>query len=440
MRSSPTLNTVVAVALSVSIVPQVVFAGGPSPPSFAASPEPFDPIESLEPVKARKPVEKRSEMDKKWVVLPSSMLPSHLRPMPHNSIFHRPHHLTEIDPVTSSVEVVPARPDPTAAPTDQSVDRVSPPREERQRRGESSARRSRRSPPPTDLTDLVDLEDGADVQDASDGLTDSTLDGRDASTPSPSPSPTPASSIAVAPTPVVRIVSTATASNAPASSSGSANSTTASQVNPWDPFEWPQAVNEKYTSSVDQFHQMSALSKVGLATLVTLSTILLFTILICCCKFSRARRRRREDKIRIKAEAERRMAGYRTGGGATTSSIKSGTSSHSTSPSSAGGGGGGTGKKGGIGSWFKRQRDGGGEVLPVADRQREMVQSSLTWDSKRAKSWDARAKGLGIHRDSRTTTTTMMTGEALRRGGSDQVQAPGGSMKSRTRSWGGSTR
>lgn len=315
----------------------------------AATPPP-DMIDAIEAAKAnnrkrtpQEAVQKRGDanLEKKWVVLASSALPGHLRPAPHNSIFHhRPS-------VADNVEA-------TAAPVKNRIKRVV----------------QRRAPPPA-ANETVSAAPAEE-------------------TPAPAPAPS-------------------TNETAVASSS----------VNPLNPFDWPQAVSAEYNTTIDHFNKMDSLSKVGLAAIVTVSVLILLGLLICGCKISRARKRRRQDKIRIKAEAEQRMAAYRTDTRSTTGSSSKSISSGSPSSINS------EKKSGGVFGWMKKKSGAGdsGEVLPANDRLREMQQNSLSWDPKRAKSWDARARGTG--------------GSPNAPRGFDAPQAPGGSMKGRTRSWGG---
>ncbi|GAA6005900.1 hypothetical protein JCM11491_004054 [Sporobolomyces phaffii] len=210
-------------------------------------------------------------------------------------------------------------------------------------------------------------------------------------------------------------ISAPAASGTPAPSAGS-NSTSLdaanTSVNPFDPFTWPQGVTNQLNATKDQFNSLSDLSKVGLAAIVIVGVAILLSILVCACKISRARTRRRKEKMRVKAEAAQLSRST------TSSSSRSGAS---TSPSSIGS----TDKKRGDGvfGWMKKQTRTGdaGEAMPEHDRLREMQQNSMSWDPKRAKSWDARAKGMGQG--------------SPRSNIPDAPQAPGGSMKTRTRSW-----
>ncbi|GAA5828716.1 hypothetical protein JCM3766R1_003800 [Sporobolomyces carnicolor] len=212
-----------------------------------------------------------------------------------------------------------------------------------------------------------------------------------------------------------------TSSSAPApTGSANANATAAAtssvSVNPFDPFTWPQGVTNQYNTTKDQFNSLSSLSKVGLAAIITVASVVLLGILVCVCKVSRARTRRRKEKLQIKAEAVQAQLSRST----TSSSARS---AQSDSPSSIIS----MEKKRGdsVFGWMKKQTRTGdaGEAMPEHDRLREMQQSSLTWDPKRAKSWDARAKGLGQASPKPNIP--------------EPPQAPGGSMKSRTRSWAG---
>ncbi|GAA5947717.1 hypothetical protein JCM3765_001048 [Sporobolomyces pararoseus] len=265
---------------------------------------------------------------KKWVVLPSSGLPSNLRTEPEESIFSR-----EIASPTNRIRKV--------------------------------------------------------------------LQKREAS---PAPPP-PSSTISAAPAPS-------------ASSSANSNSTvaTSTSVNPFDPFTWPQGVTNQYNATKDQFNSLSSLSKVGLAAIIIVASVFLLSIIFCMCKISRARTRRRKEKLRVKAEAAQAQLSRST----TSSSSRSNVSDSPSSIISME-------KKRGdsVFGWMKKQARTGdaGEAMPEHDRLREMQQSSLTWDPKRAKSWDARARGLG-----QASPRTNLP---------EPPQAPGGSMKTRTRSWGG---
>lgn len=323
----------------------------------AATPPP-DMIDAIEAAKAnnrkrtpQEAVQKRGEgsLEKKWVVLPSSAIPGHLRPPPHNSIFmHRPS-------VAGDAEA-------TAAPVHNRIKKIV------QKRA-----------PPQAANETVSAAPAAE-------------------TPAPSPAPAP---------------------------SGNDTAAVASiSINPLNPFDWPQAVTKEYNTTLDHFNSMDSLSKVGLAAIITVSVLILLGLLICGCKISRSRKRRRAEKIRIKAEAEKRMdrmAAYRTESRSTTGSSSKSVSSGSPSSINS------DKKSGGVFGWMKKKSGAGdsGEVLPANDRLREMQQNSMSWDPKRAKSWDARARGTGG------------SPNVGRGGGFDAPQAPGGSMKGRTRSWGG---
>ncbi|GAA5978590.1 hypothetical protein JCM5350_003151 [Sporobolomyces pararoseus] len=269
---------------------------------------------------------------KKWVVLPSSVLPSKLRAQPEESVFN------------------PEGSEETASPTNR-IRKV--------------------------------------------------LQKRDAS-PAP-PAPPPSSTISAAPAP---------------SASADANSTvsTSTSVNPFDPFTWPQGVTNQYNATKDQFNSLSSLSKVGLAAIITVASIFLLSIIFCMCKISRARTRRRKEKLRLKAEAAQAQLSRSTTSSSSRSNISDSPSSIISMEKKRGDS---------VFGWMKKQARTGdaGEAMPEHDRLREMQQSSLTWDPKRAKSWDARARGLG-----QASPRTNIP---------EPPQAPGGSMKTRTRSWGG---
>jgi hypothetical protein len=167
--------------------------------------------------------------------------------------------------------------------------------------------------------------------------------------------------------------------------------------------------------------------KVGLAAIIIVATFCLLALLVCTCKISRSRKRRREEKLRVKAEAaylSRSTTGSSNLSGSTFSS-----SSHLNNNEKRSVGGGASGGKGdGVFGWIKKQTRTGdaGESMPEQDRLREMQQSSTRWGDKRAKSWDARAKGLGLTRGSPGKNEMV-----------EAPQAPGGSMKTRNRSWAG---
>ncbi|GAA5897988.1 uncharacterized protein JCM6883_000885 [Sporobolomyces salmoneus] len=186
--------------------------------------------------------------------------------------------------------------------------------------------------------------------------------------------------------------SNSTISDAPAPSEtavAAKPATSSVSVDPLDPSTWPGLVTNQYNETKDQINGLSTLSKVGLAAIVIVGTAILLGLLVCCCKISRARTRRRKEKLRLKAEAaEAQLRRSTTGSSTRTSSSASPSSIISMDK-----------KGGGVFGWMKKQP------------QEEMQQA----DSRRAQSLDLRARGFGA----------------------EPPQASGGSIKSRTRSWGG---
>ncbi|BGP35946.1 hypothetical protein JCM10296v2_007798 [Rhodotorula toruloides] len=100
--------------------------------------------------------------------------------------------------------------------------------------------------------------------------------------------------------------SSASSAAAPASTTASGNSTDVSWT---DPSSWGQGISNEVTSEYNdlktRLNNLSILSKVGLATLVIVSTIALGFLIYCCCKLNQRRRRRNAaERVHAKLQAQ----------------------------------------------------------------------------------------------------------------------------------------
>ncbi|BGP04051.1 hypothetical protein RTG_02210 [Rhodotorula toruloides ATCC 204091] len=108
--------------------------------------------------------------------------------------------------------------------------------------------------------------------------------------------------------------SSASSAAAPASTTASGNSTDVSWT---DPSSWGQGISNEVTSEYNdlktRLNNLSILSKVGLATLVIVSTIALGFLIYCCCKLNQRRRRRNAaERVHAKLQAQQVATGGRS--------------------------------------------------------------------------------------------------------------------------------
>ncbi|KAJ8291297.1 hypothetical protein OF846_005339 [Rhodotorula toruloides] len=105
--------------------------------------------------------------------------------------------------------------------------------------------------------------------------------------------------------------SSASSVAAPAPTTASGNSTDVSWT---DPSSWGQGISNEVTGEYNdlktRINNLSILSKVGLATLVIVSTIALGFLIYCCCKLNQRRRRRNAaERVHAKLQAQQVATG-----------------------------------------------------------------------------------------------------------------------------------
>ncbi|KPV72868.1 uncharacterized protein RHOBADRAFT_55540 [Rhodotorula graminis WP1] len=94
-----------------------------------------------------------------------------------------------------------------------------------------------------------------------------------------------------------KVSSAASAASSVASSTSSAAAAAATSANSTDavwynPTTWDDAITAEYRDTKHKISELSVLSKVGLAVLVLVASVLLFALIYCACKLNARRRRR----------------------------------------------------------------------------------------------------------------------------------------------------
>ncbi|GAA5872744.1 hypothetical protein JCM3774_005048 [Rhodotorula dairenensis] len=140
------------------------------------------------------------------------------------------------------------------------------------------------------------------------------------STSSPTPAPAVPVSTSLTPDEVARSVSLSQA---------------ADNLTWYDPTTWPSGVAAEVTQETDSLkdsiRKMNLLSKIGLATLVLVSTICLGFLIYCLCKLN-LRRRRRSAAERVAAKLQANPPTRPYGGSATVPMTSTGFSSRASTP------------------------------------------------------------------------------------------------------------
>ncbi|BGP20878.1 hypothetical protein JCM10213_003376 [Rhodosporidiobolus nylandii] len=121
-------------------------------------------------------------------------------------------------------------------------------------------------------------------------------------------------------TPSPTTTAAATASPSPAAAEKDAAATSSVDPSLLDPTTWDDAVEQaadsKYQQVKKQIEELSILSKIGLASVIILAVVLLFSFCWCCCKLRRRRNRKRAaERVNASlaaAQNNRRSAGGRS--------------------------------------------------------------------------------------------------------------------------------
>ncbi|BGP28125.1 hypothetical protein Rt10032_c17g5855 [Rhodotorula toruloides] len=134
------------------------------------------------------------------------------------------------------------------------------------------------------------------------------------------------------------VAPTSSSASSPAASASTLASGNSTDVSWTNPSTWGQGISNEVTGEYNdlktRLNNLSILSKVGLATLVIVSTIALGFLIYCCCKLNQRRRRRNAaERVHAKLQAQTVASGGRSFDERTTAIPMRGYGSASTSAS-----------------------------------------------------------------------------------------------------------